>query len=90
MKRACVFACHASGARCGSVRGDVYAVGGSDGLNISKALYAYFPSTNSWRTAKPMAIERDFLGAAVVDDVLYAIGGYDPALRAFAKRVEAY
>ena len=37
-----------------------------------------------------MAIERDFLGAAVVDDVLYAIGGYDPALRGFAKRVEAY
>ena len=36
----------------------------------------YDPKTNSWMTAKAMPTLRTDFGVAVVDDVLYAVGGY--------------
>ena len=37
----------------------------------------YNPETNKWITGNSMPIPRFVLSVAVVDDVLYAIGGYD-------------
>jgi len=36
----------------------------------------YDPVTNTWSTAEPMSTPRRMFGVAVVDDLLYAIGGY--------------
>jgi N-acetylneuraminic acid mutarotase len=36
----------------------------------------YDPITNTWSTAEPMSTPRRMFGVAVVDDLLYAIGGY--------------
>jgi len=37
--------------------------------------HVYDPETDSWSTATPMPTPRLLLGVAVVDDILYAIGG---------------
>ena len=38
----------------------------------------YNPAKDTWTTAKDMPTERRSFGVAVVDDVLYVIGGYTP------------
>jgi len=38
----------------------------------------YDPAKNTWSTAKDMPTERRGFGVAVVDDILYVIGGYIP------------
>ena len=37
----------------------------------------YDPVTRKWRPSAEMTTKRSRVGVAVVDDVLYAIGGYD-------------
>lgn len=55
----------------------VYLVGGySSGVLRSETL-VYNPYNNSWTTGLSLTSPRANLGLAVVNDVLYAIGGYD-------------
>lgn len=55
----------------------IYVVGGYAVNEYSNVTYVYDPERNVWSTATPMPTTRVYLGVAVVDDVLYAIGGYD-------------
>jgi N-acetylneuraminic acid mutarotase len=55
----------------------IYFVGGSNQTNYSEATYAYDSSSNAWSTASSMPTSRVYLAVAVVDDILYAIGGFD-------------
>jgi N-acetylneuraminic acid mutarotase len=55
----------------------VYVVGGFDQVDYSKVVYVYDAGRNRWNTAASMPTARGHLALAVVDDVLYAIGGFD-------------
>jgi N-acetylneuraminic acid mutarotase len=55
----------------------IYVVGGFDQTNYSNATYAYDFERNVWSSGALMPTARAYLGLAVVDDVLYAIGGFD-------------
>jgi N-acetylneuraminic acid mutarotase len=65
----------------GVVNGILYAVGGTTGSNadgiptIVNTIEAYDPATNTWTTRTPMITGRMGLGVAVVNGVVYAIGG---------------
>ncbi|HLN89076.1 MAG TPA: kelch repeat-containing protein, partial [Candidatus Binatia bacterium] len=55
----------------------IYCIGGySDGAFTSQ-VQAYNSENNSWSLADSMPTQRAYLGVAVVNDVLYAIGGFD-------------
>jgi N-acetylneuraminic acid mutarotase len=53
----------------------IYVLGATDGLLSYNFNYVYDPGTDSWSTGNSMPTARGFLGVAVADDVLYAIGG---------------
>jgi N-acetylneuraminic acid mutarotase len=54
----------------------IYVVGGFDQSNYSNATYAYDFERNVWSSGALMPTARAYLGLAVVDDALYAIGGF--------------
>ena len=64
----------------------IHAVGGEAEWTT---LSAYDPATDRWTTKAPMPTGRSNLGVAVVNGVLYAIGGNGPSLVPLAT-VEAY
>lgn len=76
----------------GVVNGIVYAVGGTgsvgDHLRILNTVEVYDPVTNTWATKPPMPTARSGLAVGVVDGILYAVGGSNPA--AGLNTVEAY
>jgi N-acetylneuraminic acid mutarotase len=80
------------GAAIGVVGGILYAIGGelspAGSHNMSKAVEAYDPATDSWTTRAPMLTARDALSVTVINDTLYAIGGYDGV--AYLPTVELY
>ena len=55
----------------------IYVVGGSNQTNYSSVTYAYDSKGNVWTTGASMPTPRVYLALAVVDEVLYAIGGFD-------------
>jgi N-acetylneuraminic acid mutarotase len=55
----------------------IYFVGGSSQTTYSSATYAYDSAGNVWSTVASMPTSRVYLAVAVVDDILYAIGGLD-------------
>ncbi len=55
----------------------IYYVGGFVGGDFSDKAQTYNPANNSWSIAEKMPTARAYLGLAVVNDVLYAIGGFD-------------
>ena len=55
----------------------LYVIGGYFLNSYSSNVQVYNPSNNSWSTGLPMPTARAYLGVAVVNDVLYAIGGFD-------------
>lgn len=59
----------------------LYVLGGNGAENytytLQNTLYAYDPHTNSWSIRAPMPTPRSDLGAAVLGDLLYAVGGYN-------------
>ena len=55
----------------------LYVIGGYFLNSYSSNVQVYNPSNNSWSTGVPMPTARAYLGVAVVNDVLYAIGGFD-------------
>ncbi|EDL77081.1 kelch-like 18 (Drosophila) (predicted), isoform CRA_b, partial [Rattus norvegicus] len=79
---------------CTSIAGLIYAVGGlnsaanfyaGDSLNVVEV---FDPIANRWEKCHPMTTARSRVGVAVVNGLLYAIGGYDGQLR--LSTVEAY
>uniref|UniRef100_A0A2I3T1H2 Kelch like family member 18 n=1 Tax=Pan troglodytes TaxID=9598 RepID=A0A2I3T1H2_PANTR len=74
---------------CTSIAGLIYAVGGlnsaGDSLNVVEV---FDPIANRWERCRPMTTARSRVGVAVVNGLLYAIGGYDGQLR--LSTVEAY
>jgi hypothetical protein len=68
------------------VNGTLYALGGSQGYGrFPTAVEAYDPTSDTWTTRAPMPAGRNGVGGvAVVNGILYAVGGqtvdaYDPA-----------
>ena len=57
-----------------STTGKIYAVGGSDGTNLSSA-ECYNISTKTWSLISPMATARKFPGVETLSGCVYAIGG---------------
>jgi len=55
----------------------IYVVGGFDQTNYSNATHVYDFESDAWSSGALMPTARAYLGLAVVDDVLYAIGGFD-------------
>jgi N-acetylneuraminic acid mutarotase len=65
------------------MNGKIYAIGGhnvkvgdSEGKSLSST-EVYDPSTNTWTTLASMSTARATLQIEVVDDKIYAIGGFD-------------
>jgi N-acetylneuraminic acid mutarotase len=55
----------------------IYCVGGYSGREFNGQTRAYNLENNSWTIVDKMPTPRAYLGVAVVNDVLYAIGGFD-------------
>nr|XP_057924573.1 kelch-like protein 18 isoform X2 [Doryrhamphus excisus] len=74
---------------CTSITGLIYAVGGlnssGDSLNVVEV---FDPIGNLWERCQPMRTARSRVGVAVVNGLLYAIGGYDGQSR--LSTVEVY
>src|SRR5207245_687839 len=65
----------------------LYVVGGLNSTGLLGTLEAYDPSTDSWTTKTSMPTSRHEVAAAVVNGVLYAIGGTNGSV---VDTVEAY
>ena len=55
----------------------LYFVGGSNETHYSDFTYTYYSSLNIWGAGASIPTPRVYLALAVVDDILYAIGGFD-------------
>ncbi|HKP52328.1 MAG TPA: S-layer homology domain-containing protein [Chloroflexia bacterium] len=81
------------GAGVASLDGKLYVMGGSDdSLVPTDTLYEYDPSRpagSRWELKSPMPTERLYLGAAALNDKIYAVGGVDVDLADLAT-LEAY
>ncbi len=55
----------------------LYVIGGFFLSSYSGGVQVYSPGNNSWSNGPSMPTTRAYLGVAVVNDVLYAIGGFD-------------
>jgi N-acetylneuraminic acid mutarotase len=55
----------------------IYLIGGFTEGQFSGKTIAYNPQTNTWITAETMPTPRAYLSLAEINDVLYAIGGFD-------------
>ena len=56
-------------------RGSIYVIGGDTGSGPTTAFWRYTPRTNRWTRMPAAPTARSALGAAVIGDRLYAIGG---------------
>ena len=55
----------------------LYFIGGFSSSTYSSNTQVYDPTENSWTNGASMPTARAYLGVAIVNDVLYAIGGFD-------------
>ncbi len=55
----------------------LYFVGGFNANSFSNNVQVYDAANNSWSNGASMPTARAYLGVVVVNDVLYAIGGFD-------------
>lgn len=74
---------------CNSIAGLIYAVGGlnsaGDSLNVAEV---FDPIANHWERCQEMVTSRSRVGVAMVNGLLYAIGGFDGQSR--LSTVEVY
>jgi N-acetylneuraminic acid mutarotase len=59
-----------------AANGKVYAIGGISGLSVTATVEAYDPTTNRWSFVASLPETLHHSAAAVVDDIIYVIGGY--------------
>jgi N-acetylneuraminic acid mutarotase len=84
-----------TGLGVGVINGILYAVGGNKvngagGVSVLSTLEAYDPATDTWTTKASMPTPRDGLSVAVVNGILYAIGGDVAVWGTALDKVEAY
>lgn len=60
-----------------SMAGRVYAVGGFNSSLRERTVDVYDGARDRWSAAASMQERRSTLGAAVLDDLLYAVGGFN-------------
>jgi len=75
------------------VDGKIYVIGGGTGdplgeYSVYSTVCVYDPANNNWDTAAEMPTARTMLGASVVDDMIYAVGGLTEA--EFSAELEVY
>ena len=54
-----------------------YFIGGYSAVAFSDAVQVYDPLNDSWSAGEAMPTARAYLGLAIADDIIYAIGGFD-------------
>lgn len=59
------------------VGGNLYVVGGRDGLKTLNTVECYNPRTKQWSPVPSMSTHRHGLGVATLNGPLYAVGGHD-------------
>ena len=59
------------------VNNQVYVCGGFNGSLRVRTVDVYDPVKDVWTTVQPMEARRSTLGAAVLDGMVYAVGGFD-------------
>lgn len=55
----------------------LFSVGGWCSGDAISSVEKYDPQTNEWRLVAPMSKRRCGVGVAVLNDLLYAVGGHD-------------
>ncbi|KAL5238879.1 hypothetical protein ACI65C_006289 [Semiaphis heraclei] len=65
-------------------------VGGYDGFNGLKSAEVFDISIQEWRMISNMSCKRTLVGVGVLDNLLYAVGGYDTSSMQRLKTVECY
>lgn len=55
--------------------GKIYAIGGANGGSGVATNEVYDPATNQWTQLAPMPTAREHLAAAVIDSLIYVVGG---------------
>ncbi|MFK7991431.1 MAG: Kelch repeat-containing protein [Sandaracinaceae bacterium] len=58
-------------------RGQVWVIGGFEGLDVVSTVRIFAPATGTWRTGPPLPAPRHHLAVAVHDGDLYALGGME-------------
>lgn len=66
-----------SGLKCVSYKGQVYAVGGYNGLSRLSSCESYNPETLFWSHVSDMLSTRSNFGIEVIDDAIFVTGGFD-------------
>ena len=60
------------------ISGLIYVVGGSNDLSEElKTVESYNPITKEWITLPEMIVKRAYPGIVILDDYLYAVGGWN-------------
>ncbi len=59
-----------------AANGKLYAIGGIAGTAVLASVEEYDPATNRWRFVAPLPEPLHHSAAAVIDDIIYVIGGY--------------
>lgn len=65
-----------AGQSCVTHEGKLYFLGGWDGIKVHSEIYVYTPTENRWTLAGTMAHERAFFGSTLINNRIYAIGGW--------------
>lgn len=66
----------------------IYLVGGWCSGDAISSVEKYDPQTNEWRLVAPMSKRRCGVGVAVLNDLLYAVGGHDG--QSYLNSIERY
>lgn len=69
--------------------GNVYAVGGFNGSLRVRTVDVYDGVKDQWTSIASMQERRSTLGAAVLNDLLYAVGGFDGSTGRWLSKNEA-
>ncbi|MCC7129104.1 MAG: hypothetical protein B6D39_06735 [Anaerolineae bacterium UTCFX2] len=60
-----------------AIGGEVFLLGGWDGNEVVKSVYAYDPASDRWQPRAPMSVARSQFGVVPINGKIYVFGGYD-------------
>ena len=63
--------------RCVYHDGLIYLIGGFNGQSRIRSVDIYCPQTENWSTGPDMLCRRGTLGVGILNDRVYAVGGFD-------------